>query len=133
MTILYADDDTDDGELMREALVNIDPSISCEIASDGQHALEILRQSMELPDYIFLDINMPVMDGKQCLIELKKDEQLKDIPVVMYSTTCDSREINELYRLGASSFIQKPNDFNELCSTLNMFVKLAQVHLKNDW
>jgi CheY-like chemotaxis protein len=125
MTILYADDDRDDREFMAEALSKIDPSISCQTASDGQHALELLRKSIELPDYIFLDINMPVMDGKQCLVELKNENRFKDIPVVIYSTTQNSTEINQMYRLGAASFIQKPNNFTELCSTMDLFVRMA--------
>jgi CheY-like chemotaxis protein len=125
MTILYADDDNDDRELMSEALHKIDPSISFLTANDGQNALDLLNESNDLPDYIFLDVNMPVMDGKKCLVELKKDERLRDIPVVIYSTTMDNSEIKQLYSLGASSFIHKPNNFNDLCSTLNMFVRLV--------
>lgn len=125
MTILYADDDHDDRELMSEALHKVDPSISCLTANDGQNALDILNKSSDLPDYIFLDVNMPVMDGKKCLVELKKDQRLRDIPVVIYSTTTDNTEIKQLYNLGASSFIHKPNNFSDLCSALNMFVRLV--------
>lgn len=125
MTILYADDDHDDRELMSEAFSQIDPSISCLVASDGKEALDILNQNSDLPDYIFLDINMPVMDGKTCLEELKKNKRLKNIPVVIYSTTRNIQEINQLYDLGASTFIHKPANFNELCATLGIFVKLA--------
>ena len=126
MTILYADDDHDDRELMTEAFNTIDPSILCLIAKDGQNALEMLNETDALPDYIFLDINMPVMDGKKCLTELKKDGRLKEIPVVIYSTTTDKKEINQFYKLGASSFIHKPNNFSDLCSALNMFVRMVQ-------
>lgn len=127
MTILYADDDTDDRDLMFEAFNQIDPNISCLVAHDGRHVLAILNENLdhnaELPDYIFLDINMPVMDGKRCLEELKKDKRLKDIPVVICSTTRDKQEIDQLYGLGAATFIHKPDNFNELCYTLNMFIK----------
>jgi CheY-like chemotaxis protein len=126
MTILYADDDADDRELMAEALNHVDPTVSCQIASDGQQALDKLEQNDELPDFIFLDINMPVMDGMRCLTELKKDKRYQNIPVIIYSTTRDNQEINKLYRLGAASFIQKPNNFHDLCNTMNMFVKLAR-------
>lgn len=125
MTILYADDDHDDRELMSEALHKVDPSISCLTANDGQNVLDILNESSDLPDYIFLDVNMPGMDGKKCLVELKKDQRLRNIPVVIYSTTTDHTEIKQLYNLGASSFIQKPNNFGDLCSALNMFVRLV--------
>lgn len=125
MTILYADDDNDDRELLSEAFNQIDPSISCLVASDGKEALDMLNKNNDLPDFIFLDINMPVMDGKTCLEELKKNKRLRNIPVVIYSTTRNTHEINQFYDLGASSFIHKPASFNELCATLGIFVKLA--------
>lgn len=128
MTILYADDDVDDRDLMFEAFNQIDPSISCWVANDGKEALEILDQNNRLPDLIFLDVNMPVMDGKSCLQALKRNSRLKDIPVVIYSTTKDSQEISQFYNLGASSFIHKPDNFNDLCTTLNSFIKFVQVN-----
>jgi CheY-like chemotaxis protein len=126
MTILYADDDRDDRDLMTEALNEIDPSISVHMFNDGQELLSILRKNSELPDYIFLDINMPVMNGKECLIALKKDKRLREIPVVIYSTTIDNSEVSEFYLLGAYTFIRKPNNFADLCIKLNLFIKLAQ-------
>ncbi|MEX2235392.1 MAG: response regulator [Cyclobacteriaceae bacterium] len=107
MTILYADDDVDDRELLSEAFQEIDSSISCRTVSDGQEAIETLHQIIELPDFVFLDINMPVMDGRNCLVELKKDSRLKVIPVIIYSTAIDQDEINRFYKLGASSFLQE--------------------------
>ena len=127
MTILYADDDPDDRELILEAFKKIDHSINCLTAPDGIEAIDILRRIVELPNYIFLDVNMPLMDGKDCLIELKKDERLKVIPVIIYSTTADRDEIKNFYSLGASSFLQKPNNFEELCSRLRMFIKVVQL------
>jgi CheY-like chemotaxis protein len=125
MTILYADDDADDCELVVEALEKIDPQINCVMANDGEQALRILNEKDKLPDYIFLDVNMPVMNGKSCLIELKKDERLKEIPVVIYSTTQDRDEIKELYAMGATEYLQKPNTFSDLCISLKaVIVKL---------
>lgn len=126
MTILYAEDDADDCELVMEALGTIDPSIQCRRAFDGMHALEILREETELPDYIFLDVNMPVMDGRDCLLKLKNDDRLKNIPVVIYSTTRDREEIRALYAMGAEEFVQKPNSFNELCATLKNVIDRLQ-------
>ena len=126
MTILYADDDVDDRELLTEAFQKIDPSISCRTVSDGREAIETLNQITYLPDFIFLDINMPIMDGKDCLVELKKDSRLKVIPVIIFSTTIDQDEINRCYRLGASSYLKKPNSFEELCSSLRMFINMVQ-------
>lgn len=126
MTILYADDDADDCELVVEALEKIDPGIHCLMANDGQQALRILNDEQRLPDYIFLDVNMPVMNGKSCLIELKKNERLREIPVVIYSTTRDPHEIQELYEIGAAEFIQKPNTFGDLCVSLKEVIGKLQ-------
>ncbi len=125
MTILYADDDSDDCELLTEALEKIDPTIQCKVASDGMDALNILNEG-ELPDYIFLDVNMPVMDGKDCLEKLKNDERLKNIPVVIYSTTRNHEEIRELYAMGAEQFVEKPSNFNDLCKTLKGVIERLQ-------
>jgi CheY-like chemotaxis protein len=122
MTILYADDDKDDRDLLSEALGQIDPSISCITAHDGKEVLSILENEDVLPDYIFLDVNMPVMDGKKCLTELKKDKKLRNIPVVIYSTTTNTSEIRNLYELGASDFLTKANSFSELCISLNLMI-----------
>jgi CheY-like chemotaxis protein len=133
MKILYADDDIDDCQLLFEALYQIDPSITCIMANDGREALKILRQGSELPDYIFLDVNMPVMDGKACLIELKKDKHLKNIPVIIYSTTTNKSEIYKLFELGASDYIRKPNSFEELCKTLRTKVMKLKSHHPTDF
>jgi CheY-like chemotaxis protein len=126
MTILYADDDAEDRELMSEALSQVDPEISCIAADHGLHAMEILEDSDELPDYIFLDVNMPIMNGKETLQKLKKDERYREIPVIIYSTTNNQEEIGELYSLGAATFIRKHNNFERMCATLETFVKLVQ-------
>jgi CheY-like chemotaxis protein len=128
MTILYADDDKDDRDLLSEALEQIDPSISCITAHDGKEALSILQENRTLPDYIFLDVNMPVMDGKKCLTELKKNSKLKNIPVIIYSTTTNTEEIRDLYQLGASEFLCKTNSFGELCVSLNLMISKLKAH-----
>lgn len=119
MTILYADDDRDDRELLIEALEVVNPSITCHHVDNGQQAIEQLRGDQCLPDYIFLDVNMPIMDGRTCLGILKRNERLSKIPVVIYSTTRDQDEINSLYALGATDFLLKPNSFEALCLSLN--------------
>ena len=129
MTILYADDDPDDCELVCEALHDVDPSILFMTANDGYEALAILRKNRRLPDYIFLDINMPKMDGKTCLLELKKDQRLKNIPVVIYSTTTNTNEIVEMFDLGAFEFISKAHTVDELRTSLNRIIgRLKAIH-----
>jgi CheY-like chemotaxis protein len=126
MTIFYADDDPEDCELFTEALKQIDPDVKTIIAKDGREALAFLENTRELPEYIFLDINMPLVDGKQCLIEIKKSLKLRNIPVVMYSTTSDTNEIREYYRLGAHDFLIKPNNFGTLCESLESIFTLTK-------
>jgi CheY-like chemotaxis protein len=131
MTILYADDDKDDRELLSEALGKIDPSISCITAHDGREALSILENKEALPDYIFLDVNMPVMDGRKCLTELKKDVTLRNIPVVICSTTTNTSEIVDLYKLGACDFLSKANSFSELCVSLDHMISKLKSHRRS--
>jgi CheY-like chemotaxis protein len=86
--LLIADDDEDDRLLFCEAVKEIEPSAECFTAINGEDALEKLRSGLQqLPDYIFLDLNMPRMNGFRCFEELKQDDKLKDMPVVIFSTT----------------------------------------------
>jgi len=113
--IYLIDDDMDDVELFREALEEVDPSISLQYANDGYEAVKTLTERKSaLPDLIFLDISMPTFSGLQCLASFKKDDQLKDLPVIMYTTSSQEREIRTARELGASAFVTKPNDFKVL-------------------
>lgn len=123
MVVLIVDDDQEDCELFHEAIHDIDSAIKCWTARDGRHALNILtKEVILLPDYIFLDINMPLMNGKETLIEIKKNTRLRDIPVIMYSTTSDTKEIQGYYKLGAHDFLIKPNNFNKLVEALTSII-----------
>jgi len=114
-----ADDDQDDREIFIEALHGIDKYCKCITAFDGQEALLKLANGMTyLPDFIFLDLNMPRMNGKQCLVEIKKNKKLREIPVIIYSTSIDKKDIQETMELGAAFFLQKPNRFDELSRAL---------------
>jgi CheY-like chemotaxis protein len=113
------DDDTDDQELFIEAINEIDNTIQCLSASDCEEALDKLKNGkMALPDMIFLDLNMPRLNGKQCLAELKKLAHLRHIPVIIYSTSSEKKDIEETARLGAAHFLTKPNKFDDLCKAL---------------
>jgi CheY-like chemotaxis protein len=123
MYILFIDDDTDDKEIFLEAIHELNPDVHCESASNGAEALEILMQQDALPRYIFLDINMPIMDGKSFLEEIKADNRLKNIPVVIYSTTSDQHELSELRTLGAD-YIGKPASFEVLKKLLSVYLRV---------
>src|SRR6186713_1099195 len=112
LVFFLADDDEDDRMLFSEALMEINPSIKCIMAKNGEEALFLLSNGLfELPDYIFLDLNMPVMNGLKCLAEIKKSAQLKNIPVVVYSTSSKKEYEEESKKLGAMNFFIKPPDF----------------------
>jgi CheY-like chemotaxis protein len=107
-----AEDDSDDLDFFIEALLAIDQSISVVSAQNGQELLEKLSSSkFGNPDLIFLDINMPIMDGWECLHRLKKNVGSKDIPVVMYSTSSAMKNGQRAIDAGAFCFYEKPNSF----------------------
>lgn len=119
-----ADDDNDDAELFAEALAAINPGILLEYASNGKILLDKIRnQKTGLPDIIFLDINMPEMNGWDSLTELKKHSLLKEIPVVMYSTSSTYRDMQAAKSLGANFFYTKPDSFRQLKMFLENLIK----------
>lgn len=118
-TLMIVDDDSDDREFFCEALNDIDSSAECLVAINGEDALKILRNGIkQLPDFIFLDLNMPRMDGRTCLAELKKDAKLKNIPVIIFSTSSYPQDIEETHERGAAYFLTKPSDFKKLKSEI---------------
>ena len=115
MSFFIVDDDVDDRNLFIEAVKEVDATIECITANNGEQALALLADPRtSLPDFIFLDLRMPRIDGKKCLIELKKNEKLKHIPVVIFTTSRDVEESKELKEIGAFHFISKPNDPEEI-------------------
>ena len=116
---LIVDDDTDDRDLFREALEEVTPDSVCYNAPNGLRALLALENGeIEVPDIIFLDINMPVMNGWQLLAKLKESQVYKMIPVIMYSTSSFQEDIEKAQQLGALCFLTKPSNFKKLKSIL---------------
>jgi CheY-like chemotaxis protein len=126
---LLADDDQDDAELFIEALRNIDPSMVLYPAQNGKEALKTLQAQKADPDIIFLDVNMPEMDGWDCLANLKKDSHLKHIPVVMYSTSPTSLNGKRAIQEGAVCFLEKPPSYLLLKSFLSELSKASKTNL----
>jgi CheY-like chemotaxis protein len=114
--IFLIDDDEDDRWLFAEALARTVPEVECDTASSGHEAIAILLSAKQLPDFIFLDLNMPGMDGKKCLAQLKEHPRLKSIPVIVYSTSNFHKDIEETKALGAAEFVIKPSDYTQLCT-----------------
>jgi CheY-like chemotaxis protein len=119
------DDDIDDQEIFSIALTEIDHKVDCVFAKDGKEAIEKLVADPTFePDYIFLDLNMPRMNGKQCLSEIKKMERLSNIPVIIYSTSSEKKSITEVRKIGATAYITKPSSISELAQQLAEFFTL---------
>jgi CheY-like chemotaxis protein len=109
--LMVIDDDEDDREIVSSILTEAYPAISLTAATNGQEALQQLRKSALLPDIIFLDVNMPVMNGRQFMQVVKTDEKLQAIPIIVLSTSSDTKTISDLKELGVSRFITKPDKY----------------------
>ena len=118
MVVLYAEDDPEDVEVFGEALKEINPSIVFQSVKDGSEVIPFLENSVLLPNYIFLDVNMPVVSGRDCIIQLKKSVKYSSIPVVIYTTSNREEDRKDLIRLGAARYIIKPNTYTEVFSSL---------------
>ncbi|HEY0355666.1 MAG TPA: response regulator [Flavisolibacter sp.] len=114
-SFLLVDDDADDISLFGDVLNEVESGIELKIAMNGVEALEKLGQlHPDLPDIIFLDLNMPRMEGLECLREIKASPQFRHIPVIMYTTSSLSKDIEEAMMSGAICFITKPTHVKEL-------------------
>ncbi len=112
--ILLAEDDEDDILLFREAIQSLSLPYELVVVTNGEHAVNHFSVSKILPDFVFLDINMPKLNGIEALKAIKKMHPSNDIHVVMLSTSMSEPMVEQSYRYGASIYIQKPTNFNEL-------------------
>ncbi len=112
--ILLADDDLDDCMLFENALSEIAEGTKYETVENGEKLMQYLSTADFLPDIIFMDMNMPRKNGAACLTEIKANEKLKSIPIVIISTSLEPSLIEFLYTNGAHYFIRKPNSFSKL-------------------
>jgi CheY-like chemotaxis protein len=127
ITILMADDDEEDCELTREALQDARLANQMKFVHDGQELVDYLKRGGRYsdpsvdaprPGIILLDLNMPKKDGREALAEIKADEELRRIPVVVLTTSKDEEDVLRTYDLGASSFITKPVTFAALVEVM---------------
>lgn len=117
---LLVDDDPDDGEMFSEALQEIDNTIEFCFIFDPSDLVTKIRGGTFDPDIIFLDVNMPRVSGWKCLEELKRDSKLRDIPVVMYSTSSLAVDATRAISNGAFCYLQKPMNFVKLKEILTV-------------
>lgn len=120
--IFLIDDDEDDHFFFKEVIESINPALHCDTATDGKIALDKLNATTYLPDIIFLDLNMPVMNGFDFLIKIKKENRLRKIPVGIFSTSNILRDKELTKEFGAQFFLTKPNDFHVLRENLQQIL-----------
>ena len=127
--VIIADDDEDDRLFVTEALQEIEVPTEVVEVSNGQELMEILHDpKIPLPDVVFLDLNMPLKNGLECLKEIREDqdEKIKNLNVVILSTSSNNTNIDQCYELGASYYSVKPPNYNNL-------KKLISKVLTMDW
>ncbi len=123
-SIMIIDDDYDDREFFCEALGKIEPNSKCISFELAEFALTYLSDEQNtIPDYIFLDINMPKINGMECLRKIKNMKHLDAVPVIMYTTSSLTTDIENAKNLGASGFLTKPTVFNKVCTELKKWIK----------
>jgi CheY-like chemotaxis protein len=123
--VLLVEDNQDDVLLTRHAFSKMPFAVEFQIAPNGLEALKLLRASgrsnAELPDLILLDLNMPCMDGRQLLAELKGDERFRPIPAVVLSTSAADEDVQNVYRRHASAYMIKPISLGEFVDAMRRF------------
>ncbi len=126
MHIILTDDDADDRLFFKEAMDEIKIKTVVSFLNDGVQLMDYLNQpGVRLPNVVFLDLNMPLKNGMECLKEIRMNSRLSDLAVVIYSTSSSEQDIEDAFVHGANIYIKKPNDFSKLKSTL------AQVITRN--
>lgn len=126
--VLYADDDLDDQYIVQEAFRQFDGSIEVVCLTNGKKAMEYLNKmfsAYHLPCLVILDINMPVQDGKKTLQEIRENESLKNLPVVLFTTSSNPADETFAYQHRAG-FITKPTAVNDLHSIASHFIAHCQ-------
>jgi len=116
--ILLVDDDADDQLFFVDAIKELEPAIDCDVANNGLEALDHLEKIPPPPNLIFLDLNMPIMNGYECLDILKKTEAYREIPVIIFTTSSQQKDLERSIGMGANMYLTKPFDFNVLKSKL---------------
>jgi CheY-like chemotaxis protein len=123
--IFVADDDEDDRMLFEEVVKDLPYLVHLTMARDGDETIKTLLQLTALPDVLFLDLNMPIKNGLDCLIEIKTIKKIRSIPVIIFSTSSYPGAINQAYDAGAHLYIRKPNDFLNFKRSIQYVLSIA--------
>ena len=116
--ILLADDSKADCKVIQIALKRLESPFLLKTVGDGSALIQALKSKAKRPDLVLLDLNMPVKNGFEALREIKADEDLKEIPIVIWSTSSNLADITAAYRLGANAYFQKPDSLPKAVMTM---------------
>ena len=125
LSILLADDDSDDRLFFEMALKSLTTLTQLATVVDGEKLMTYLFENAhQLPDVLFLDLNMPRKNGFECLSEIKNNKNLQALPVIIFSTSFEQEVVNLLYRNGAKYFMRKPAEFSQFKKILQQTITL---------
>jgi|SRR6185436_2957236 len=120
--VLLIEDTELDKEIFIRALTTVNPVAKCIHCNNGTEAINFLKKTDALPGFIFLDLGLPVMNGKECLQEIRKINHCKNIPVTILSASIDLRDEKETKQSGADFYIYKTRHFDILCDSINLIL-----------
>ena len=122
--VFLIDDDFDDQEFFSIAVKKLNEMNECVFAKDGQFGLDMMHRDENFkPDFVFIDLNMPRMNGLECLEEIKKMDRFRNTPVYIYSTTDNPTTMEDSKKLGATGYIVKPSGLQVLVEILKVIIK----------
>jgi CheY-like chemotaxis protein len=124
-SVVLADDDPDHGHLFQIILKQVDPSKKLIIVRDGEELLQLLQT--DIPDLLFLDLNMPCKNGFECLIEIRQKPDLKTLPIVVYSSSTQMTDIQRSYIHNADLYMVKPFNSVHLRNALESILKMEWI------
>lgn len=134
LNILLIDDDKEDRQFFTNALKSLDMDITLFEAENGQAGLDFLKdQEKDSIQLVFLDLYMSVMNGFECLAEIKKDERLKNVIVAIYSTSTADRDIDKTFEGGANIYLNKPSSLKEMRDMLAEVIKINWTYHENNF
>jgi CheY-like chemotaxis protein len=125
LNLLLSDDDSDDCYFFQEALNGLPISTHLTTVHDGEQLMEFLtKQKTPLPHVLFLDLNMPRKNGSECLLEIKDNKKLKELQVIIFSTSFDPKVVDLLFNNGAQYIIRKPPEISKLKKAIHLALTL---------
>ena len=123
--VLLADDDDDDRLFFKDAIEEVKVKTVVTMVNDGVELMDyLLKPEIHLPNLVFLDLNMPLKNGMECLKEIRSNNKLKDLTIAIYSTSAMEKDIEETFVKGANIYIKKPKEFEELKNILTKVITI---------